>query len=89
MADPFLQRFTPGNSVVRRRKGPVWMSSYTILKTVDQYEALIREQRRSPDAKTSFWKAHPFIVVSLIGLLLVVLCLLLFPAQGLALPWTR
>jgi hypothetical protein len=87
MADPFLQLFTPGNTIVKRRKSPVWMSSYTVLKTVDQYEALISERRRSPDAQKSFWKAHPFIVVSLIGFLLLVLCWLLIPGHGLSLPW--
>jgi hypothetical protein len=63
------------------------MSSYTILKTVDQYETLIREQRRSPGAKNSFWKAHPFIVVSLIGILLLVLYWVLIPGHSLSLPW--
>ncbi len=73
MVIPSLRLFARGNPVVRGRKGSLRLSSYTVLKMVDQYEALITEQRSSGQAINGNWKTHPLTVVSLIAFLLLIL----------------
>jgi hypothetical protein len=69
MAHLFLRLFAPGNLVVRGRKGFPRLSSFTVLKTVDQYEALVVDHLPSSQSKKGFWHGIPIAVVSFIAFL--------------------
>jgi hypothetical protein len=50
--------------------------SFTVLKTVDQYEQMIRDPRAAAEAKDRTWEVSPLALVSLACSCVLVLCVL-------------
>jgi hypothetical protein len=50
--------------------------SFTVVKTVDQYEQLIVDPRVCPPVRHRTWQVSPLALVSLVSFLVLVLCLL-------------
>jgi len=69
MAHPFFRLFAPGNLFVRGRKGFPRMSSFTVLKAVDQYEALIGGLLPSSQPKKGIWQRIPITFMGFIAFL--------------------
>ena len=47
--------------------------SFTVLKTVDQYEQMIMDPRAAAEAKNRTWEVSPLALVSLAGFFVLVL----------------
>ena len=58
----------------RKRSPPP--RSFTVLKTVDQYEQMIRDPRADAEAKNRTWEVSPLALVSLACSFVLVLCVL-------------
>jgi hypothetical protein len=76
MAYLFLRPFATGHPVAREWKYSSQPCSYTVLKTVDEYEQLIVDPRASAEEKKRTCEVSPLALVSLAGFFVLLLCLL-------------